>query len=533
MIRPPVSCCRCFSTRTSRVGPRSPSSRPPPSSCMRWSAPPAPAWTCRVCSTGPAGYRPLRRSPEGWQLWPPPRGATPRLCSPAGQAVALLDDEACEPLDRCTAYVVCAAAYNSLNLWELVDELFELAQDLAPRCPVPAQAAAVAVNRVLLRLERATSLLETGEQAAADHQLGRALEAVAQARAVSLPALWVRDVEACDTALRLLVTSGPGSPAGAVTVTQPSHLDWLLVTALEQRDDLAAAGDLEVLPLLDAARALALLRLGRVGEARVVAELLAGGATSSSSGARSFLAWVRALVLEPSAWTGAGGAYARLVSGQRWQSRRAVLVAARSIIALERLQADHRRLAQDASTDVLTGLQNRRVFEAWLTRPVRREATAALLLIDLDDFKKINDVHGNGVGDDVLRQVGRIIGQYVRPEDLAVRHGGDEFAVVLEQSVPLDEPALQRAVALRHRLQDHDWGATAPGLSVRASVGVAVGELSEGAEVLYQRADVALYAAKQSTDGVVLADPGLGRDGRPPSDADSRGASACERAAGG
>ncbi len=186
--------------------------------------------------------------------------------------------------------------------------------------------------------------------------------------------------------------------------------------------------------------------------------MLAGGATSSSSGARSFLAWVRALVLEPSAWTGAGGAYARLVSGQRWQSRRAVLVAARSIIALERLQADHRRLARDASTDVLTGLQNRRVFQAWLTRPVRREATAALLLIDLDEFKKVNDVHGHGVGDDVLRQVGRIIGQYVRPEDLAVRHGGDEFAVVLEQSVPLDEPALQRAVALRHRLQDHDWG---------------------------------------------------------------------------
>jgi len=261
--------------------------------------------------------------------------------------------------------------------------------------------------------------------------------------------------------------------------------------------------------------------------------VLAGGATSSSSGARSFLAWVRALVLEPSAWTGAGGAYARLVSGQRWQSRRAVLVAARSIIALERLQADHRRLARDASTDVLTGLQNRRVFQAWLTRPVRREATAALLLIDLDEFKKVNDVHGHGVGDDVLRQVGRIIGQYVRPEDLAVRHGGDDFAVVLEQSVPLDEPALQRAVAQRHRLQDHDWGATAPGLSVRASVGVAVGELSDGAEVLYQRADVALYAAKQSTDGVVLADTALGHDGRPPSDADRRGASACERAAGG
>ncbi len=66
------------------------------------------------------------------------RGDTEAVLAGAGQAVALLDDEACEPLDRCTAYVVCAAAYNSLNLWELVDELFELAQDLAPRCLVPA-----------------------------------------------------------------------------------------------------------------------------------------------------------------------------------------------------------------------------------------------------------------------------------------------------------------------------------------------------------------------------------------------------------
>jgi len=67
---------------------------------------------------------------------------------------------------------------------------------------------------------------------------------------------------------------------------------------------------------------------------------------------------------------------------------------------------------------------------------------------------------------------------------------------------------------------------------VRASIGVAVGELCDGAEVLYQRADVALYAAKQSTDGVVLADA-LGRDDRPPSDADRRGRPACERPAGG
>ena len=85
---------------------------------------------------------------------------------------------------------------------------------------------------------------------------------------------------------------------------------------------------------LDAARALALLQGGRVREAEAAAQLLSGGAGSSSTGARSFLAWVRARVLEPAAWSDAGGDYAQLVSTQRWQSRRAVLVAARSFVAL-------------------------------------------------------------------------------------------------------------------------------------------------------------------------------------------------------
>jgi len=169
----------------------------------------------------------------------------------------------------------------------------------------------------------------------------------------------------------------------------------------------------------------------------------------------------------------------------------------------------------EATTDVLTGLQNRRAFEAWLAQPVRRDAHAALLLIDLNNFKPVNDVHGHGVGDDVLRQVGRIIGAYVRPGDLALRHGGDEFAVVLEQPGLLAESAVKRAVALRRRLLDHDWDAMAPGLSVGASIGVAVGALADGAPLLYRRADVALYAAKGCSDSVVLAGQALDTDARP------------------
>jgi hypothetical protein len=85
-------------------------------------------------------------------------GDTARLLSDATRAIALLDDEHQPPLDRCTAYVVTAASLNTLRLWELVDELYTRAAELGPLCDAPAQAAAVATNRVLTRLEWALAL---------------------------------------------------------------------------------------------------------------------------------------------------------------------------------------------------------------------------------------------------------------------------------------------------------------------------------------------------------------------------------------
>lgn len=429
-----------------------------------------------------------------------------------GRAVALVEDEEQPALDRCTVLVIGGAAYNALSLWELAVELFDRATLLEPACERPIQAPAIAANQVLVRLEWATALLEVGERDLAVDQLRRAALAAADAEGTeNLPELWRLGVLASRDVLTFVLRAFEGPAPDAWVAEQ-------VAVVARERATLAAAGDLEFQPLLDALSALSLHLLGRSAEALAAARALAPPG-STSSGARSFPAWVRAEVLaseEQQEALAAHREYGLLVARARWTARLGVLAAARSKIAGERLTADHARLSRDVLLDALTGLSNRRRFDDWReSTPVHARAEA-LLLIDMDFFKEVNDVHGHAVGDEVLRRVGAVLSSHVRAGDLALRLGGDEFAVVLqdEQVDPGDPAAVldtfhatavARAAAIREAVCLHDWSQVAPGIRVGVSIGVAAamvgGPYPGAADLLYREADARLYAAKSQRSG--------------------------------
>jgi diguanylate cyclase len=152
-----------------------------------------------------------------------------------------------------------------------------------------------------------------------------------------------------------------------------------------------------------------------------------------------------------------------------------------------------------ANTDELTGLYNRRCLDRQLAKFIdRAHATGsglALILIDADDFKSINDAHGHAAGDAVLKGIARVITECVRASDLPCRFGGDEFAVVLTDIEPAQ--ALERAEAVRSRV---DGMEPIPGdLEVTSSVSIGGAMLmhpGESPDQLFARADKELYRAK-------------------------------------
>jgi diguanylate cyclase (GGDEF)-like protein len=160
--------------------------------------------------------------------------------------------------------------------------------------------------------------------------------------------------------------------------------------------------------------------------------------------------------------------------------------------------------------DALTGLLNRRALMQALPeamrRSVRLQKPCAVMFLDLDGFKKINDTHGHEEGDELLRQFGQRIVHAVRGTDTVARLAGDEFVVILENlAAPNDAEAMGRKIMPRLREPFYLKAAT---VSLSASIGVAVhvAEAGEDLDALLARADRAMYQAKrQGKNNVVMA----------------------------
>jgi len=190
------------------------------------------------------------------------------------------------------------------------------------------------------------------------------------------------------------------------------------------------------------------------------------------------------------------------------------ILATQAAVALENARL-HERIERQAITDDLTGLYNRRYFYERLRqefkRSVRYRVPLSLLMLDLDDFRLVNDRCGRRVGDEVLGEVGRVLLKEIRRDvDLAARYGGEEFAVLLPNTPTASAPAAadHRAADVAglvgERIRRYVEGAPfagrpgEPRLRVTVSLGVATwpGD-ADDAEGLVAAADKALYLAKR------------------------------------
>ena len=167
----------------------------------------------------------------------------------------------------------------------------------------------------------------------------------------------------------------------------------------------------------------------------------------------------------------------------------------------------YRLALESAYRDPLTGLNNRAALEDEIGREIdlarRHQRSLALLVMDLDGFKQINDRYGHDIGDEVLRRVAGVIGDVLRNSDLLFRYGGDEFVAGLAQTDL--NGALDVCERIRTSVAAIDLGELGVDAGVRISIGVSLVRQEDRFATLFKRSDKALYQAKLSgRDQVII-----------------------------
>lgn len=184
-------------------------------------------------------------------------------------------------------------------------------------------------------------------------------------------------------------------------------------------------------------------------------------------------------------------------------NREADLLTKAVSIAWTDIQKHTDQLTQEAMTDLLTGLTNRRALESLMNQMISMKTPFSLIVLDVDKFKFVNDTYGHLTGDEVLRQVAGILTASVRPGDVSCRYGGEEFIVLLPRTKA--EDAFTVAERIRKTLETSEVPVA---LKVTSSQGIAhYPTHGHSKEELFERADKALYTAKgQGRNQTVIAE---------------------------
>ena len=400
---------------------------------------------------------------------------------------------------RCWAHTGLGYAYLELRLYELSLPHMVTAQQI-DASPIPLTQAPVIdlMNLCELHLrwadelERVFSHVQSGDEVAEHRVAGHAYaeRALAVARLAGNPQ-FVATCRAME-----LVSRPRGTAAASVDELREAY-------SVEDPPDYAGSR-----AVVGGALARALWTLGEREEAVDVARQAARLSQSASDW--QVTATAQWLLVEMEAQTGvpgaaAGRSYASLLSRVLWQQRLSTSQGAHAALQVERLHQDNIAAHRAAHEDPLTGVGNRRALDDAM-RAVQADAFSAsrdvpvsLLVIDLNEFKKINDTYGHVVGDEVLRAVATAIRAVARADDVVARLGGDEF-VVLARGADAENGRLlaERVTAAVAGLS---VGSRQGAITLQAAVGVSTTGSGHDLPTLRAAADAAMSDAKAAGRG--------------------------------
>lgn len=403
------------------------------------------------------------------------------------RGVVLLERAEGHPIERMAAHKVCGVAFSTRSLFELGDEQYRAALAAGREEPpgtLDTVLAQIACNMVETQVCWAAMLRQLGDRCGVGERW-RSWSARAEAMAGFEMSPGVR---AELTALGLVLEAVAGHD-----------------TVAPARELLEAAGrppNRRTAALLQLAIALGHAGAGDGGAAQSAQSAAALLDTSLQNHLYDLALLVDAEV-EAGGGESAGLRYGRRQVEQRWVRRLSSLAAMQSLIQSERVAEQIERLNRHAHLDDLTGIGNRRALGEYLTEIKRDEVTSiGLVLLDVDDFKSVNDLHGHLAGDAVLVEIARTLHAGLRAGDLAARLGGDEFVVILA-GAGLDDTR-RRAADLVGALAESGFDELSTGLRVTLSAGVSAGPPACVPD-LWAGADAALYRAKAGGGGRVQA----------------------------